>query len=89
VPPPETALGGLLGHMTGRMALPGRAYQPSSFNFGLLPALQRKARKPERGAQMAERARAAFGRWLAERGETDAGAAAAPAAQGPEASATA
>ena len=58
-PPPESALGALLGHLR-RTA---KHFQPSNAHFGLMPALQERANKKERRSRYAERARAAFAAW--------------------------
>ena len=62
-PPPETALGALLGHITGGAEI--ETYQPMNVNFGLFPPLDEKARKTDRKALMAARARVALGEWAA------------------------
>jgi methylenetetrahydrofolate--tRNA-(uracil-5-)-methyltransferase len=46
VPPPETAHGALIHHLTA--SDPSR-FQPSNVNFGLFPPLKKKIRKKERG----------------------------------------
>ncbi len=63
-PPPETALGALLGHLRR----PEKHFQPSNVHFGLMPELDERARKKERKALYAARAEAAFARWLTESG---------------------
>ena len=60
-PPPETALGALLGHITGGAA--AETYQPMNVNFGLFPPLEGKAKKADRKPLMAARARAALAAW--------------------------
>ena len=62
-PPPETALGALLGHITGGAA--AETYQPMNVNFGLFPPLEGKAKKADRKGLMAARARAALAAWAA------------------------
>ncbi len=62
-PPPETALGALLGHITG--GADADAYQPMNVNFGLFPPLDDAVRKKERKTAMTGRARAAMGEWMA------------------------
>ena len=64
-PPPETALGALLGHITG--GAEAETYQPMNVNFGLFPPLmlQGKSKKADRKAMMAERAREALRSWQA------------------------
>lgn len=70
-PPPETALGALLGHVTGG-ANP-ETYQPMNINFGLFPPpplqtmAQGKLRKLRGGARkrwLTDRARTALSNWL-------------------------
>jgi len=59
-PPPTTALGGLLRHLT----VPVKNFQPSNCNFGLMPDPDPRPRKKERKAVYAERGRADFSAWL-------------------------
>jgi tRNA:m(5)U-54 methyltransferase len=61
LPPRETALGALLGHLR---TLPARRFQPSNVNFGLMPPLDRKAKKAVRKELHAERGRESFAAWL-------------------------
>ena len=64
-PPPETALGALLGHITG--GADAETYQPMNINFGLMPPLSGpKAKKADRKRIYTDRARAALKEWLAE-----------------------
>ncbi|RAH97855.1 FADH(2)-oxidizing methylenetetrahydrofolate--tRNA-(uracil(54)-C(5))-methyltransferase TrmFO [Acuticoccus sediminis] len=77
-PPPTTAMGALLAHITGGHLSHDeggpRSYQPMNVNFGLFPpvtpiATGRKGRgqkKAGRKAAYTERARADFSAWLAE-----------------------
>ena len=60
-PPPETALGALLGHLTG--GADAETYQPMNVNFGLFPPIEGKHRKAERKGLMAARARHALSEW--------------------------
>ena len=60
-PPPETALGALLGHITGGAA--ADTYQPMNVNFGLFPPLEGRSKKAERKGLMAARAREALAAW--------------------------
>jgi methylenetetrahydrofolate--tRNA-(uracil-5-)-methyltransferase len=60
-PPPETALGALLGHITG--GAEAETYQPMNVNFGLFPPLAEKSKKADRKAMMAARARDALQSW--------------------------
>ena len=62
LPPVETALGALLGHLR----TPAKHFQPSNVHFGLMPALNRKAPKKKRKELYAQRAREAWARWLDE-----------------------
>ena len=66
-PPPETALGALLGHLRTE----AKHFQPSNANFGLMPGLNRRAPKRKRKELYAERAREAFARWLENREPSD------------------
>jgi methylenetetrahydrofolate--tRNA-(uracil-5-)-methyltransferase len=62
-PPPETALGALLAHITG--GADPDSYQPMNVNFGLMPPLAGpKIRKADRKRAYTDRARAAFAAWL-------------------------
>ncbi|HXG99939.1 MAG TPA: methylenetetrahydrofolate--tRNA-(uracil(54)-C(5))-methyltransferase (FADH(2)-oxidizing) TrmFO [Sphingomicrobium sp.] len=63
-PPPETALGALLGHITG--GAEAETYQPMNVNFGLMPPIPGKTRKADRKRMYTDRARAALGEWLEE-----------------------
>ncbi|MFD1331082.1 methylenetetrahydrofolate--tRNA-(uracil(54)-C(5))-methyltransferase (FADH(2)-oxidizing) TrmFO [Methylopila musalis] len=80
VPPVTTALGALLGHITGgHLSVEGegpKSYQPMNVNFGLFPPVEGPIRAPDggrvRGAQKAaakkrmitDRARADLAAWL-------------------------
>ncbi len=62
-PPPETAMGGLIRHLTER---PAAGFQPSNITWGLLVCpedLRRIRSKKERRAAQAERALEAIDRW--------------------------
>lgn len=59
-PPPETALGALLGHLRR----PCKNFQPSNATFGLMPELAEKTRKKQRKALYSERGRRSFAEWL-------------------------
>jgi methylenetetrahydrofolate--tRNA-(uracil-5-)-methyltransferase len=63
-PPPETALGALLGHITG--GAEAATYQPMNVNFGLFPPVEGKAKKANRKLAYTARAREALGRWMRE-----------------------
>ncbi len=60
-PPPTTALGALIGHITG--GADAASFQPMNVNFGLFPPLP-DVRKHERKQAMVRRARADFSAWL-------------------------
>jgi methylenetetrahydrofolate--tRNA-(uracil-5-)-methyltransferase len=60
-PPPETALGALLGHITG--GAEADSYQPMNVNFGLFPPIAGKTRKADRKLLYTSRAREAFAGW--------------------------
>lgn len=60
VPPPETAHGALVQHLT---ASDPHHFQPSNINFGLFPPIGRKMRKRERGGYRAGLALEALGKW--------------------------
>jgi methylenetetrahydrofolate--tRNA-(uracil-5-)-methyltransferase len=71
LPPPTTALGALLGHITG--GADATTYQPMNINFGLFPDLDardpkgRPIRGRDRKKAVAERARADLDAWLGEK----------------------
>ena len=58
-PPPESALGALLGHL--RQA--AKRFQPSNAHFGLMPELPERVTKNKRRERYVERGRAAFAAW--------------------------
>ena len=60
-PPPETALGALLGHITG--GADAASYQPMNVNFGLFPPMPEDIRKADRKLAMTSRAREALNGW--------------------------
>ncbi len=62
-PPPTTAIGALLNHITG--GADADSYQPMNVNFGLFPPLPAAARKAERKALMTARARDDLAAWAA------------------------
>ena len=62
-PPGTTALGALLGHITG--GAEADTYQPMNVNFGLFPPLDERAKKADRKALMSARARDALAEWAA------------------------
>lgn len=59
LPPQETALGALLGHLR----TPAKHFQPSNVHFGLMPALNKKAPKKKRKELYAQRAREVWEKW--------------------------
>jgi methylenetetrahydrofolate--tRNA-(uracil-5-)-methyltransferase len=61
-PPPTTALGALLGHITG--GADAETYQPMNVNFGLFPSLTEKVKKADRKRGYTDRARADLAGWL-------------------------
>ncbi len=80
VPPPTTAHGALLAHVTGRHRLSGEArdFQPMNVNFGLFPPIEQplkdaegnrlrgKEKTRERKRALSRRARRDFEAWLGE-----------------------
>jgi methylenetetrahydrofolate--tRNA-(uracil-5-)-methyltransferase len=65
-PPPTTALGALLAHITG--GADAASFQPMNVNFGLFPELPFSGKKPPRGKDrkqaMAQRALDDLANWL-------------------------
>ncbi len=61
-PPPTTAFGALLGHITGDAHADD--YQPMNVNFGLFAPLEEKVHKKSRKAAMTGRARIDFAEWI-------------------------
>ncbi len=61
-PPPETALGALLAHITG--GADADTFQPMNVNFGLMPPLPERIRKTDRKKAYTDRARTALAAWL-------------------------
>ncbi len=62
-PPGDTALGALLGHVTGNIATAD--YQPMNVNFGLFPTLDDVKKKQRKEAYTA-RARASLAQWFSQ-----------------------
>lgn len=60
-PPVETALGALLGHITGGAEV--ETYQPMNVNFGLMPPIPGRTKKADRKRMYTDRGRAAFAEW--------------------------
>ncbi|MGE5563609.1 MAG: methylenetetrahydrofolate--tRNA-(uracil(54)-C(5))-methyltransferase (FADH(2)-oxidizing) TrmFO [Bacillota bacterium] len=61
-PPPETALGALLSHITG--GADADTFQPMNVNFGLMPPIDGRAKRADRKKAYTDRARAALAQWL-------------------------
>jgi methylenetetrahydrofolate--tRNA-(uracil-5-)-methyltransferase len=61
-PPLTTALGALLGHITG--GAEAASYQPMNVNFGLFPPIEGRAKKADRKRLYTERAREDLAAWL-------------------------
>ena len=61
-PPPTTALGALLEHITG--GGDADTYQPMNVNFGLFPPLSDKVRKADRKRGYTDRAKVDLALWL-------------------------
>ncbi|MBI5484857.1 MAG: methylenetetrahydrofolate--tRNA-(uracil(54)-C(5))-methyltransferase (FADH(2)-oxidizing) TrmFO [Deltaproteobacteria bacterium] len=60
LPPPETALGALMHHITNADV---KHFQPMNVNYGLFPELPGRIKKKERRQKLAERALAALDEW--------------------------
>jgi len=63
VPPPHTAFGALISHLT---ATEPAIFQPSNVNFGLFPAWKSKVPKKQRGERRAHLAKEALQQWMRE-----------------------
>ncbi|RNC71417.1 MAG: methylenetetrahydrofolate--tRNA-(uracil(54)-C(5))-methyltransferase (FADH(2)-oxidizing) TrmFO [Desulfuromonadales bacterium] len=61
VPPPVTALGALVSHIT---TAPAKHFQPMNVNYGLFPPLEGKVKKKDRRGLLAERALTELTNWL-------------------------
>jgi methylenetetrahydrofolate--tRNA-(uracil-5-)-methyltransferase len=61
-PPPTTAMGALLGHITG--GADATTFQPMNVNFGLFPPISGTFKGKERKQAMAVRALADFDKWM-------------------------
>jgi methylenetetrahydrofolate--tRNA-(uracil-5-)-methyltransferase len=68
-PPLETAVGALLGHITG--GAEAETFQPMNVNFGLMPPPETRAKKADRKKAYTDRARAAFAGWLEQASERE------------------
>ena len=61
-PPPETALGALLAHITG--GAEADTFQPMNVNFGLMPPIEGRWKRADRKKAYTDRARGALAQWL-------------------------
>jgi methylenetetrahydrofolate--tRNA-(uracil-5-)-methyltransferase len=61
-PPPETALGALLGHITG--GAEAETFQPMNINFGLMPPVDGRWKRADRKKAYTDRARLKLCEWL-------------------------
>ena len=61
-PPPTTALGALIGHITG--GADAQTFQPMNANFGLFPPLPGRMKGRDRKLALSRRARAHLDAWL-------------------------
>jgi len=61
-PPPTTALGALLGHITGGAT--AETFQPMNVNFGLFPPLESRIKKAQRRPALSARALNDIAVWL-------------------------
>ena len=65
VPPPTTALGALLNHLTGGAS--ADTFQPMNVNFGLFPPLDTRVKRHDRKPAMSQRALGDLDTWLRQR----------------------
>jgi methylenetetrahydrofolate--tRNA-(uracil-5-)-methyltransferase len=63
-PPPQTALGALLGHITG--GADAETFQPMNVNFGLMPPLPGRWKRADRKKAYTDRARERLAEWMEE-----------------------
>ena len=80
-PPPETALGALLGHVIGAGRLPGRAHEPQNVNWAMFPPIASAAPRGRKGRPMAKLARVARAQDALEAWATEVGQPLAPRAE--------
>src|SRR5206468_11669033 len=64
LPPPETALGALLGHITG--GADAEIFQPMNVNFGLMPPIDGRWKRADRKKAYTDRARQKLREWMEE-----------------------
>ena len=65
-PPPTTAMGALLRHVSGEAHPPDYDYQPTNVVYALFPPLPERHKKLERKSRMLARARRDLASWAAE-----------------------
>ena len=64
-PPPTTAVGGLIAHVTGGCLVGAKvSFQPMNINYGLLPPISGPARGRDRKRVLSERALADLKGWM-------------------------
>jgi methylenetetrahydrofolate--tRNA-(uracil-5-)-methyltransferase len=61
-PPPETAIGALLSHITG--GADAESFQPMNVNFGLMPPIEGRWKRADRKKAYTDRAREKLAEWL-------------------------
>ncbi len=61
-PPPETAIGALLAHITG--GADAETFQPMNVNFGLMPPVDGRFKRADRKKAYTDRAREKLAEWL-------------------------
>jgi methylenetetrahydrofolate--tRNA-(uracil-5-)-methyltransferase len=61
-PPPETALGAILDHITG--GANAETFQPMNINFGLMPPIEGRWKRADRKKAYTDRARGQLAEWL-------------------------
>src|SRR5438270_2044247 len=65
-PPPETAVGAVLRHVSGEAHPPGYEYQPTNVVYALFPSLSELHKKQERKPRLLARARCELAAWAAQ-----------------------
>jgi len=71
IPPPTTALGALIAHITGGHLVEGRSFQPMNVNFGLFPEIEAPVTSAEGKRLKGKEKGVARKRALAQRAITD------------------